>query len=171
MYLILLEAINFYYYILKMDVCKTRICMKITWATRYFWAYAAETFCIPSFYGIWLGMSNSMPLPWNSETLEDEVLLFGGFLSKPEESQQARVILAPTASLYITVRTIVRYALKKNTGLFGNFFQMADPPPFGNPLFKKKKLVFILHFRPLGTFLILTKKLKFCQYFYIYFWE
>ena len=29
---------------------------------------------------------------------------------------------------------------KKITGLFGNFSQMADPPPppFGNPLFKKK---------------------------------
>ena len=30
---------------------------------------------------------------------------------------------------------------------------------------------FILHFRPLGTFLVFTKKLKFCHYFYIYFWE
>ena len=36
---------------------------------------------------------------------------------------------------------------------------------------QKKNLVFILHFRPLGTFLIFTKKLKFCQYFYFYFWE
>ena len=48
--------------------------------------------------------------------------------------------------------------------LFGNFSQMADP-------LLKKKLGFILHFRPLGTFLVFTKKLKFCQYFYIYFWE
>ena len=30
---------------------------------------------------------------------------------------------------------------------------------------------FILHLRPLGTFLVFTKKLKFCHYFYIYFWE
>ena len=29
----------------------------------------------------------------------------------------------------------------------------------------------VLHFRPLGTFLVFTKKIKFCQYFYIYFWE
>ena len=70
---------------------------------------------------------------------------------------------------------LVRYALKqKKTILFGNFSHTSDPappPPFWEPLIKKKILVFILHFRPLGTFLIFTKKLKFCQYFYIYFWE
>ena len=36
---------------------------------------------------------------------------------------------------------------KKITGLFGNFFQMADPPPippFGNPLFKKKNRLFCI---------------------------
>ena len=60
---------------------------------------------------------------------------------------------------------------KKITVLFGNFSQMADPPPFWEPLIQKKILSFILHFRPLGTFLVFTKKLKFCQYFYIYFWE
>ena len=62
---------------------------------------------------------------------------------------------------------------KKNTTLFGNFSQTSDPPhpPFWEPLIQKKNLVFILHFRPLGTFLVFTKKLKFCQYFYIYFWE
>ena len=27
---------------------------------------------------------------------------------------------------------------KKITVLFGNFSQVADPPPFGNPLFEKK---------------------------------
>ena len=32
-------------------------------------------------------------------------------------------------------------------------------------------VVFILHFRPLGTYLVFTKKLTFCQYFDIYFWE
>ena len=31
-----------------------------------------------------------------------------------------------------------RNAVKKITALFGNFFQIADPPPFGNPLFKNK---------------------------------
>ena len=64
---------------------------------------------------------------------------------------------------------------KQITGLFGNFSQVADPsppsPPFGNPSFEKKMLSFILHFRPLGTFLVFTKKLKFCHFCYIYFWE
>ena len=63
---------------------------------------------------------------------------------------------------------------KQITGLFGNFSQVADPPHpplLGTPYSKKKKLSFILHFRPLGTFLVFTKKLKFCHYFYIYFWE
>ena len=63
---------------------------------------------------------------------------------------------------------------KKITGLFGNFSQMADPPPippFWEPLIQKKFLSFILHFRPLGTFLVFTKKLKFCHFCYIYFWE
>ena len=44
-------------------------------------------------------------------------------------------------------------------------------PPFWEPLIREKKLSFILHFRPLGTFLVFTNKLKFCHYFYIYFWE
>ena len=30
-------------------------------------------------------------------------------------------------------------AVKKITVLFGNFSQVADPPPFGNPLFEEKK--------------------------------
>ena len=38
----------------------------------------------------------------------------------------------------VTLSTyLVRYALKKSRGLFGNFSQVADPPPpppFGNPL-------------------------------------
>ena len=34
---------------------------------------------------------------------------------------------------------------KENTGLFGNFSQMSDPP-FGNPLLRKRR--FILHFKP-----------------------
>ena len=34
------------------------------------------------------------------------------------------------------------------------------PPPFWEPLIKKK-LSFILHYRPLGTFSVFTKKLKF----------
>ena len=58
---------------------------------------------------------------------------------------------------------------KKITVLFGNFSKVADPPPFWEPLIRKKKLSFILYFRPLGTFLVFTKKLKFCHYFYIYF--
>ena len=63
------------------------------------------------------------------------------------------------------------YAVKKTTTLFGNFSQTSDPPPLWEPLIQKKILLFILHFRPLGRFFVFTKKLKFCQYFYIYFWE
>ena len=55
---------------------------------------------------------------------------------------------------------------KKNYGIIWEFF-----PPFWEPLIRKKKLSFILHFRPLGTFLVFTKKLKFCHFCYIYFWE
>ena len=44
-------------------------------------------------------------------------------------------------TIIITI-IIIRDPLKKKiTGLFGNFSQMADPPPsptFGNPLFEKK---------------------------------
>ena len=66
---------------------------------------------------------------------------------------------------------------KKIKGFFGNFSQGGGPPPpppippFWEPLIQKKKLSFILHFRPLGTFLVFTKKLKFCHFCYIYFWE
>ena len=49
---------------------------------------------------------------------------------------------------------------KKITGLIGNFSQMADPPPpFWEPLIKKK-ILFILHFRPLGTFLGFHQKIN-----------
>ena len=68
-----------------------------------------------------------------------------------------------------------RYALRKKTILFGNFSQTSGPPPPHPPLlgtpYPKFFLVFILYFRPSGTFSIFTKKLKFCQYFYIYFCE
>ena len=35
--------------------------------------------------------------------------------------------------------SVVRDATQKKTGFFGNFSQMSDPPPFGNPCFQKKK--------------------------------
>ena len=61
----------------------------------------------------------------------------------------------------------LRYALKKND-IIWEFFPNVGPPPFWEPLIQKKILVFILHFRTLGTFLVFSKKLKICQYFYIY---
>ena len=71
--------------------------------------------------------------------------------------------------------TMLRYALRKKLrdylGIFPKWRNPPPIPPFWEPLIQKKKLSFILHFRPLGTFLVFTKKLKFCQYFYIYFWE
>ena len=47
----------------------------------------------------------------------------------------------PWISTFDKVRT-----QEKITVLFGNFSQMADPPPFWEPLIQKKKLSFILHF-------------------------
>ena len=87
-----------------------------------------------------------------------------------------RTILLPfTPFWHGTYESFKVRSQEKNTTLFGNFSQTSDPSPQPPPLlgtpYPKKKLVFILHFRPLGTFLIFTKKLKFCQYFYIYFWE
>ena len=63
-------------------------------------------------------------------------------------------------------------ALKKNYGIIWEFFPNGGTPPplLGTP-YSKKKLSFILHFRPLGTFLVFTNKLKFFHFFYIYFWE
>ena len=65
-------------------------------------------------------------------------------------------------------------SLKKKTILFGNFSQTSDPPhpppphpPFWEPLIQKKNLVFILHFRLLGTFLIFTKKIKILSIFFL----
>ena len=60
----------------------------------------------------------------------------------------------------------IREAVKKESGIIWEFFPIGGPPPlpFRNPLFKKK--VFILHFRPSGTFLVFNKKLEFGQYFY-----
>ena len=48
---------------------------------------------------------------------------------------------------------------KKKTGFFGNFSQVLDPPlpPFWEPLFPKKKVWFILHFRSFGAFLVFIK--------------
>ena len=57
----------------------------------------------------------------------------------------------------------LRYALKKNYGIIWEFFPSGGPPPippFWEPLIREKKLSFILHFRPLGTFLVFTKKVK-----------
>ena len=54
----------------------------------------------------------------------------------------------------------IRYALKKNYGIIWEF-----PPP--SP-FWENRVYFA--FRPLGTFLVFTKKLKFCHYSDIYFW-
>ena len=51
---------------------------------------------------------------------------------------------------------------KKIRYYLGIFPKWRTPPPFGNPLFKKKISVYFAFF---------TKKLNFCQYFYIYFWE
>ena len=56
-------------------------------------------------------------------------------------------------------------AAKKITGLFGNFSQMADPHPFGNPSFKKVGLfltmLVFLNFRLiLGLFLVQQKFLE-----------
>ena len=58
---------------------------------------------------------------------------------------------------------------QKKYGIIWEYFPNIGPPPFpptpilpfGNPF---------TNFWPLGTFLVFTKKLKFCQYFYIYFW-
>ena len=66
---------------------------------------------------------------------------------------------------------ILRYALKKTKRYYLGIFPKRRTPPFWEPLIQKKILVFILHFRTLGTFLVFSKKLKICQYFYIYFWE
>ena len=63
-----------------------------------------------------------------------------------------------------------RVRCQKKTILFGNFSQTSDPhphPPLLGTPYPKKILVFILHFRTLGTFLVFSKKLKICQYFYI----
>ena len=53
---------------------------------------------------------------------------------------------------------------KKNYGIIWEFFPNGGPPPpFGNPLLKKN-ISFILHFRPLGTFLVFNKKLLFFHF-------
>ena len=73
----------------------------------------------------------------------------------------------------IQVTHLLRDALEKKLRYYLGFFPKSRTPhpAFGNPLFEEeKKLSFILHFRPLGTFLVFTKKLKFCHYFFIYFW-
>ena len=68
-------------------------------------------------------------------------------------------------------RLIIRYALRKKLRYYlGIFPKWGTPPLLGTP-YSKKNLSFILHFRPLGTFLVFTKKLKFCHFCYIYFWE
>ena len=69
----------------------------------------------------------------------------------------------------------VWYALKKKLRYYlGIFPKWRTPPPhpplLGTP-YSKKNVSFILHFRPLGTFLVFTKKLKFCHFCFIYFWE
>ena len=57
---------------------------------------------------------------------------------------------------------------KKMTVLFGNFSQMADPPPFWEPLIQKKILSFILHFSPFNlNFCKLTKCFFACQISFI----
>ena len=53
-------------------------------------------------------------------------------------------------------------ACKKKRHFLGIFPKPPDPPPsflLGNPVYKKK-IVFILHFRPQGTFLVFTKKVN-----------
>ena len=61
---------------------------------------------------------------------------------------------------------------EKKTISFGNFSQNVRPhPPLLRTPYPKKILVFILHFRTLRTFLVFSKELKTCQYFYIFFWE
>ena len=70
------------------------------------------------------------------------------------------------------VKNNIRYALKKKLwDYLGIFPKWRTPMPLLGTPYSKKKLSFIFHFRPLGTFLVFTKKLKFCHYFYIYFWE
>ena len=68
-----------------------------------------------------------------------------------------------------------RYALKNKLrdylGIFPKWRTPPPPPPLLGTPYSKKKLSFILHFRPLGTFLVFTKKLKFCHFCYIFFWE
>ena len=65
----------------------------------------------------------------------------------------------------------LRDALKEKIQHYLGIFPKRQTPPLLGTPYQKKNLVFILHFRLLGTFLIFTKKLKFCQYFYFYFWE
>ena len=60
---------------------------------------------------------------------------------------------------------------QKKRDYLGFFPKRRTPPPLLGTPYPKKMLVFILHFRPLGTSLVFTKKLTYCHYFYIYFWE
>ena len=59
---------------------------------------------------------------------------------------------------------MIRDALKKKLRDYLGIFPKWRPPPippFWEPLIRKKLLSFILHFRPLGTFLVFNKKLLF----------
>ena len=52
----------------------------------------------------------------------------------------------------------------KKNGIFWEFVPSVGPPPlppFWEPVFSKKKVWFILHFRPLGAFLVFTKMFTF----------
>ena len=52
-------------------------------------------------------------------------------------------------------------------GIFWEFPpNVGPPPPFGNPCFPKKKIWLILHFRPLGSFLVFTKMFTFWSLFW-----
>ena len=53
---------------------------------------------------------------------------------------------------------------EKKRYYLGIFPKRRTPPLLGTP-YPKFFLVFILHFRTLGTFLVFSKKLKICQYF------
>ena len=59
----------------------------------------------------------------------------------------------------------VRDVCQKKNGKMLEFFPSRGPPLpsplFGNPMFVRKKIWFILHFRTLGTFLVFTKMFTF----------
>ena len=66
---------------------------------------------------------------------------------------------------------LARDAPPPKNGIFGNFSQVSDPPPFGNPCFQKKKYGLFCNLGYLEHFWSSSKCSLFGNYSDIYFWE